>query len=39
MRPDQALREPIDGAMEKLRADGTVAKIYGRYGVALQAPK
>src|SRR6516164_7296624 len=39
VRPDQALREAIDGAMEKLRADGTVAKIYARYGVALQPPK
>jgi polar amino acid transport system substrate-binding protein len=39
VRPDQALREAIDGAMDKLRADGTVAKIYARYGVALQAPK
>jgi polar amino acid transport system substrate-binding protein len=39
VRPDPALREAIDGAMDKLRADGTVAKIYARYGVALQAPK
>jgi len=39
VRPDQGLRDAIDGAMEKLRADGTVAKIYARYGVALQAPK
>jgi polar amino acid transport system substrate-binding protein len=39
VRPDQALREAIDGAMDKLRADGTVAKIYARYGVSLQAPK
>jgi polar amino acid transport system substrate-binding protein len=39
VRPDQALRDAIDGAIEKLRADGTVAKIYARYGVALQAPK
>jgi polar amino acid transport system substrate-binding protein len=39
VRPDPALREAIDGAMDKLRADGTVARIYGRYGVALQPPK
>jgi polar amino acid transport system substrate-binding protein len=39
VRPDQALRDAIDGAMDKLRADGTVAKIYARYGVSLQAPK
>jgi polar amino acid transport system substrate-binding protein len=39
VRPDQALRDAIDGALEKLRGDGTVTKIYARYGVALQAPK
>ena len=39
VRPDQALRDAIDGAMEKLRGDGTVERIYARYGVALQAPK
>ena len=39
VRPDQAMRDAIDGAMDKLRADGTVAKIYARYGVALQPPK
>jgi len=39
VHPDQAMRDAIDGAMDKLRADGTVAKIYARYGVALQAPK
>src|SRR5215471_13104659 len=39
VHPDQALRDAIDGAMEKLRGDGTVAKIYARYGVTLQAPK
>jgi polar amino acid transport system substrate-binding protein len=39
VHPDQALREAIDGAMEKLRGDGTVERIYARYGVALQSPK
>jgi len=39
VRPDQGLRDAIDGAMDKLRDDGTVAKIYARYGVSLQAPK
>src|SRR5215475_10415332 len=39
VHPDPALREAIDGAIEKLRADGTIAKIYARYGVTLQAPK
>ena len=39
VRPDDGLRDAIDGALERLRADGTVERIYGRYGVALQAPK
>lgn len=39
VRPDKALREAVDEALERLRADGTVEKIYKRYGVALQAPK
>ncbi len=39
VRPDQAMRDAIDGALERLKADGTIDKIYRRYGVALQAPK
>ncbi len=39
VRPDQALRDAIDGALERLKADGTIDKIYRRYGVALQSPK
>jgi polar amino acid transport system substrate-binding protein len=39
VRPDDALREAIDGALERLRNDGTIDRIYGRYGIALQAPK
>jgi polar amino acid transport system substrate-binding protein len=39
VRPDQEFRQAIDGAMDKLRADGTVDKIYQRYGVMLQSPK
>ena len=39
VRPDQALRDAIDGAIGKLRGDGTVERVYARYGVALQAPK
>ncbi len=39
VRPDQKLRDAIDGAIERLRADGTVDKIYGRYGVTLQQPR
>ena len=39
VRPDQELRDAIDDALDKLRADGTVDKIYQRYGVILQSPK
>ncbi|GLH77680.1 ABC transporter substrate-binding protein [Bradyrhizobium sp. SSBR45G] len=39
VRPDDALREAIEAALARLRADGTVARIYGRYGVTLQPPK
>src|SRR6478735_6160303 len=39
VRPDDALREAIDGALERLRNDGTINRIHGRYGVVLQAPR
>jgi polar amino acid transport system substrate-binding protein len=39
VRPDQEFRDAIEGALAKLRADGTVDKIYQRYGVTLQSPK
>ena len=39
VRPDEGLRAAIDGALERLRADGTVERIYGRYGIALQSPR
>jgi polar amino acid transport system substrate-binding protein len=39
IRPDDGLRDAIEGALERLRADGTVERIYARYGVVLQAPK
>jgi len=39
IRPDDALRDAIDGAVARLRADGTIDRIYGRYGIVLQAPK
>ena len=39
VRPDDALREAMEAALARLRADGTVARIYNRYGVTLQAPK
>ena len=39
VRPDEKLREAIDEALERLRADGTVDRIYQRYGIVLQTPK
>jgi len=39
VRPDDGLRDAIEGALDRLRADGTVARIYKRYGVVLQSPK
>src|SRR5215475_4464611 len=39
VRPDKDLREAVDAALDRLRADGTVDKIYQRYGVVLQSPK
>jgi polar amino acid transport system substrate-binding protein len=38
-RPDDALRQAIDQAIDRLTADGVIAGIYRRYGVALQAPR
>lgn len=38
-RPDKALREAVDAALTRLADNGTIARIYGHYGVALQAPK
>jgi polar amino acid transport system substrate-binding protein len=37
--PDDALRDAINAAIQKLREDGTVARIYASYGVTLQSPK
>ena len=39
VRPDDRLREAIDGALERLRTDGTIERIYRRYGIVLQTPK
>src|SRR5882724_2931108 len=39
VHPDERLRDAIDGALERLRADGTVERIYGRYGIVLQSPR
>jgi polar amino acid transport system substrate-binding protein len=39
VRPDERLRDAIEGAFERLRAGGTVERIYGRYGIVLQSPR
>lgn len=39
VRPDDAFRSAVDDAMARLSADGTVERIYRRYGVTLQKPK
>jgi polar amino acid transport system substrate-binding protein len=39
VRPDDSLKDAVDQAMQRLSADGTVARIYHRYGVTLQIPK
>jgi polar amino acid transport system substrate-binding protein len=39
VRPDDGLREAVDHALERLRADGTVDQIYRHYGVTLEKPK
>jgi polar amino acid transport system substrate-binding protein len=38
MKPDARLRQAVDEALDKLSADGTIARIYARYGIALQPP-
>jgi polar amino acid transport system substrate-binding protein len=39
LRPDDRLRERVDAAIESLLADGTIARIYARYGVELRPPQ
>jgi polar amino acid transport system substrate-binding protein len=39
VRPDDKLRNAVNDALDHLRADGTVERIYARYGIVLQAPK
>jgi polar amino acid transport system substrate-binding protein len=39
VRPDDSLKDAVDQAMQRLSADGTVKRIYHRYGVTLQMPK
>jgi polar amino acid transport system substrate-binding protein len=39
VRPDDSLRNAVDEALGRLAADGTIDRIYGRYGVVLQTLK
>jgi polar amino acid transport system substrate-binding protein len=38
-KPDDKLRAAIDGAIDRLTADGTIRRIYAKYGIDLQPPK
>ena len=38
-QPDDKLREAIDEALDRLRADGSLDKIYGNYGFSLPPPR
>ena len=37
--PDDKLRQQIDAALEQMLADGTIARIYARYGIELRPPE
>jgi polar amino acid transport system substrate-binding protein len=39
LSPDDKLRESIDAALTALLADGTIARIYTRYGMTLKPPQ
>jgi polar amino acid transport system substrate-binding protein len=39
LRPDDSLRARVDAAIEALLADGTIARIYARYGIELRPPQ
>jgi polar amino acid transport system substrate-binding protein len=39
LRPDEHLQRAIDGAVEALLADGTIGRIYQRYGAELRPPR
>jgi polar amino acid transport system substrate-binding protein len=38
-RPDDPFRAAIDATIDKLMADGTMASIYGKYGLTLTPPQ
>jgi polar amino acid transport system substrate-binding protein len=39
VKPDPRLRDAIDTALDRLTADGTIKRIYAKYGINLQPPK
>jgi polar amino acid transport system substrate-binding protein len=39
VKPDDKLRQGIDSALESMLADGTIARIYARYGVEFSPPR
>jgi polar amino acid transport system substrate-binding protein len=39
VRPDDEFKQRVDAALEVMLADGTIARIYARYGIKLQAPE
>ena len=39
LRPDDKLRQRVDAAIDALLADGSIARIYARYGIELQPPQ
>jgi polar amino acid transport system substrate-binding protein len=38
-KPDPALRQAVDAALTHLIADGTVKRVYARYGIAVLPPR
>jgi len=38
-KPDRELLGAIDAMLDRLRADGTVERIYAKYGIALMPPR
>jgi polar amino acid transport system substrate-binding protein len=38
-RPDDKLRDAIDAALDRLRADGSLDRIYAKYGISLPPPR
>jgi hypothetical protein len=37
--PDDKPRQQIDAALEQMLADGTIARVYARYGIELRPPE